>query len=219
MTDYVDTFERNGYLTEHAAWHFTSSRLHDGRPIPPAGEWLVHEGEIVIGKRGLHASERLFDALTYAPGGILHRVTVRGIEDRESDKLVVRLRRIEWSLNAETVLRAFARCVALDVAHLWDMPPIVRQYLETGDETLRYAAWSAARSAARSAAGYAAWSAVGNPVWAASAAAARNATAASMWAASWVSAGNAESAAARGKYNGWLTEMVEAAHAEASHDG
>lgn len=42
-------------------------------------------------------------------------------------------------------LNLFARKCALSVAHLWEMPDIVRQYLETGDETLRDAALNACR--------------------------------------------------------------------------
>src|SRR5574343_98994 len=61
-------------------------------------------------------------------------------------------------------LDAFARWCALSVAHQWDMPDIMRRYLETGDETLRVvacastgeAAWDAARAAARAADWYAA---------------------------------------------------------------
>ena len=43
--------------------------------------------------------------------------------------------------------------------HLWDAPPVVREYLETGDETKRAAAWAAAGAAAWDAAGAAAWEA------------------------------------------------------------
>jgi hypothetical protein len=59
----------------------------------------------------------------------------------------------------ESVLREFARWCALSVAHLWDMPDVVRAYLETGDEKIRAsasdaasdAAWAAAWAAARAA--------------------------------------------------------------------
>ena len=49
-------------------------------------------------------------------------------------------------------MRRFAADQALSVAHLWDMPQIVREYLTTLDESKRNAAWDAARSAAWSAA-------------------------------------------------------------------
>jgi len=47
------------------------------------------------------------------------------------------------SYDAAEVLQAFARKCALDVAHLWVMPPAVKQYLRTGDPKLREAAWGA----------------------------------------------------------------------------
>jgi hypothetical protein len=40
--------------------------------------------------------------------------------------------------------RLFTRQCALDVIDLWDAPAVVRQYLETGDESLRASAWDAA---------------------------------------------------------------------------
>ena len=128
------------------AWHFTGKTLRDGRPLPKDGEWLKHEGEIVICETGLHASRRVIDALQYAPGSTICRVSCRKIEDEhKNDKLVCRERRIDWRIeNADDVLRAFARKAALSVIHLWDAPPIVRQYLETGDESIRDAARAAA---------------------------------------------------------------------------
>ena len=169
---------------ETAAWHWTGDTLRDGRPIPAVGEWLTHEGPIRICNSGLHASERLIDALSFSPGHMLHRVTVRGIEGRDSDKLVARERRIDWSMDCEGLLRVFARRCALDSLHLWpDVPVIVREYLETGREDIREAAWAAA------------WDAARDDAWAA----ARDAR-------------EAARDATLSKYDGWLTEMVEAAH-------
>ena len=53
-------------------------------------------------------------------------------------------------------IRAFACDCALRVAHLWDMPGIVREYLETRDESIRAAAGDATGAAAGDAAGAAA---------------------------------------------------------------
>ena len=45
-------------------------------------------------------------------------------------------------------LRYFARMQALSVIHLYDDPPdVVLDYLMTGDESIRHAAWDAARAA------------------------------------------------------------------------
>jgi hypothetical protein len=75
-----------------------------------------------------------------------------GTIKKDSDKLVARQRTILWRIDSTDVLRKFARQCALDVAHLWDMPPVVSQYLETGDESIRAAARAAAWDAARAAA-------------------------------------------------------------------
>ena len=177
-------------------WHFVNDTLRDGRPVPPDGEWLEHDGALVMCESGLHASERLIDALRYAPGSTICRVEVDGEILHDDDKLVAMRRRILWRVDGEAVLRAFARWCALEAAHLWDMPSLVREYLETGDEDLRAAASAAARAAASAAARGAAW------------AAARDAGAASWaaWAASW-----AARAAARGAQNEQLERMVREA--------
>jgi hypothetical protein len=149
------------------AWHFSGPQLRDGRPLPKDGEWLVHEGEVVICETGLHASRRVIDALQYAPGSTICRVSCRNVvTEHKNDKFVCRERRIDWRIeNGDEVLRAFARKAALSVIHLWNAPDVVRRYLETGDESLRAAArdaaWAAAWAAARAAAWAAAWAAAG----------------------------------------------------------
>lgn len=140
------------------AWHFTDGdRLRDGRPVPPVGEWLEHHDRVVPCESGLHASVRLIDALLYAPGAMLHRVDLGGEIVHHGNKHVASRRRIRWSLDAGDVLRRFARREALDVAHMWNAPGVVLQYLRTGDETIRNAAYDAAYAAAYAA--YAAYAA------------------------------------------------------------
>ena len=142
------------------AWHFAGSQMRDGTPLGAPGETEEYEGEVRISESGLHASERLIDALDYAPGALLRRVECLGVVDRQADKLVCRRRRVLWECDITGALRLFARKCALDVAHLWDMPPIVREYLMTGNEdAARDAAWDAAWDAARDAARDAAWDA------------------------------------------------------------
>ena len=141
------------------AHHFVGDNLRDGRPVPPDGEWLVHDGPVRMCESGLHASRHPFDALMYAPGPILCLVDCDEIDAEDVDKLVCRRRRIVARFDATDMLRAFARQCALDVIHLWDAPQVVRDYLTTGDESLRDAARAAARAAARYAARYAAWDA------------------------------------------------------------
>ena len=172
------------------AWHFVGETLRDGRPIPADGEWLVHEGPIVICESGLHASLHPYDALQYALGPVLCSVECDGVEDEERDKFVCRRRRIVARADVTETLRYFARMQALSVVHLWDAPDVVLDYLMTGDESSRDAAGSAARaaaldaalwaagyaarSAARSAAGSAAWDAAISAAWDAAGWAARD---------------------------------------------
>jgi len=62
----------------------------------------------------------------------------------------------------------FARACALDVAHLWECPSIVREFLETGKEEIREAARVAAKdSTARGATGTSKWAAAWAAAWAA----------------------------------------------------
>ena len=130
------------------AYHFCGDTLRDGRPIPADGEWLVHEGPVTICETGLHASLHPFDALQYAPGALLCLVECEDVAGTHDDKFVCRRRMIVARFDATELMRAFARQYAIDVIHLWDAPDVVRQYLETGDESLRAAAWDAAWAAA-----------------------------------------------------------------------
>lgn len=147
------------------AWHFVGNTLRDGRPVPPDGEWLVHDGPVECCAAGLHASIDPFDALTYAPGSTLCRVIVRGDVQAQHDKIVGRERVILARADATAMLREFARWCALQVVRLWDCPDIVRIYLETGDESIRAAASDAARAAAWAAASDAARDAAWDAAW------------------------------------------------------
>ena len=140
-------------MTQNMAYHFVGDKLRDGRPLPEDGEWLVHDGPVEMCESGLHASRDPFDALAYAPGATLCLVECDDIVAEHCDKLVCRRRRIVKRIDATDLLRTFARRCALDVIHLWDAPAVVREYLETGDESKRDAAWDAARDAAWAAAG------------------------------------------------------------------
>ena len=179
------------------AWHWTGDTLRDGRALPAIGETLRYDGPIVICTSGLHASERILDALQYAPGPIVHRVKCSEREEWHKDKFVCRERTILWSHRcSDDLLRGFARAQARSVLHLWDAPEIVRHYLEIGDENIRAAAgaaaWAAAGTAAWAAAGAAAWAAAGVAAWAAArdaaGAAARAAAGAAAGAAAWAAA-------------------------------
>ena len=143
-------------------YHFTGAKLRNGELIPRKGVWLKHDGDVVPCESGLHASPDAFDALQYAPGEMLHHVELRGTiipHGNPTDKYAASERKIVATIDCTPILRLFARRVALDVIHLWNAPSVVKEYLETGDESKRAAAWDAARAAARAAARDAAWDA------------------------------------------------------------
>jgi hypothetical protein len=196
------------------AWHFAGPHLRDGRPLPKDGEWLIHEGEVVICQTGLHASRRVIDALQFAPGSTICRVSCRKVvTGHKNDKLVCRERRIDWRIeNGDEVLRAFARKAALSVIHLWNAPDIVRKYLETGDESLR----DAARDAAWATAWATAWDAAWAAAWATARDAARDAAWDAAWAAAWATAWDAAWATARDakitEFNTHLERMLTDEH-------
>jgi hypothetical protein len=148
---------------------------NDGR-IVKTGETLSVEGEIVICRRGLHASVEALDALRYAPGETVCRVEVWGNLQREEDKIVGRHRRVLWMADASTALRLFAcDCAeelfrvakwtdprslnAIRVARLYATGKTTDAELTAARDAARDAAWAAARAAARAVARDAAWDA------------------------------------------------------------
>lgn len=166
------------------AYHFTDNgRLRDGRPVPPVGKWLKHKGPLVLCESGLHASERLLDALRYAPGLTLHIVTLSGDVICDDDKLVASRRRIDRTI--EVPMRAVVRlaiesaCLAAWCAGLY-LPQLLDALAAADRED-----WVAARVAANDTA-WAVWatgaamSAAGAAAMAAGAAA-KAATGAATW--------------------------------------
>jgi hypothetical protein len=173
------------------AYHFVGKTLRDGRPIPADGEWLEEQGQIEMCHKGLHASEHVADAVRYAPGITLCLVELAGDIKKGDDKLCAQRRRIIARFDATELLRADARASARSVLHLWKAPDVVKQYLETGDESIRQKARNAASLA--SLAAYAA-------AYAAAAAAYAAAAAADAYAADAAAAAYAADAAAAAAY-------------------
>ena len=93
------------------AWHFLRAdrRLGygDERLVEP-GETVSYEDEAVLCYRGMHASEDISDALTYAPGHVICRVAVWGGVVHGCDKLVGQHRRCLWMIDATDILRLHA---------------------------------------------------------------------------------------------------------------
>ena len=197
----------------NTAWHFTGNTLRDGSPIPAIGETLVFPHKVEICKSGYHWSLKPHQALRYAPGATLHKVSFGGYVEMGDDKGVSSERTIIASIDATHLLRRFAADQALSVSHLWDMPEVVRDYLTTLDESKRAAAeeaawaatWAAARAAARAAAWAAAWTTAGDAAWTT----AGDAAWAAAWAAAWTTAGDAAGADAMQEFDRRVYEAFE----------
>ena len=199
-------------------WHFTDVdcklRYADGRKVV-AGETLTVDCDPVLCKRGLHASERIIDALSNAPGLYVWSVELGGKRIDGDDKSAAQSRTALWGYDATDVILAWSRRVASDAIELyWDaskfgaMPDVVMAFLRTGNKNIADAAAGAADAAAWAAdAAGAAYAAA----WAARAAyAARAGYAAANAAANAVDAAWAADAAdaADAKYNRWLEDAI-----------
>ena len=150
-------------------WYFATEnrklRYGDNRLIE-IGKTHRVRGTLALCNHGLHASIKPLDALAYAPGPIVYRVQLHGEILADDNKACAKARTyLAGGIDASEELRSFARWCALQVVHLWECPPIVKQYLETGDESIRDAARAAARDAAWDAARAAAWDAARAAAW------------------------------------------------------
>jgi len=135
-------------------WHFSRAEKNgrpvlafmDGREIRTG---ITHKtrGPIVLCKSGFHASKKAIDALQHANGRHVSLVILSGKVIHGGDKSVASERTYIKTINCEKVLQKFARDCALDVAHLWECPSIVREFLETGRKEIRVAVWEAVRAA------------------------------------------------------------------------
>ena len=109
-------------------WYFTDAeeklRYDDGRKIS-LGKTHGVKCEPILCKQGLHASPTVLDAVGYAPGNILYRVELSGTIVHGYDKSCATERTYLARIDAEPILRAFARRVALDVVHLWVVARVV----------------------------------------------------------------------------------------------
>lgn len=131
------------------AWHFAAKGLFDRPALPlPVNEAITRCGS------EFDWSVRVIEALNYNPGNILCRIEMGSPAiEQDGGKLVFTSWTILWRMNVKSILSAFARHCALDVGYMWEMPAVVREYLETGNEKLRPdaegAAWAASWDSAR----------------------------------------------------------------------
>lgn len=179
------------------AWHFIQDdgRTAYGNMLVEAGKTYSTDETPVLCKAGFHASERLLDALKYAPGGVVCRVELWGEVKYGSDKLVAQNRHVQWMLDVTRLLDKFACEVAEETLRKhgvtdersWNAIKVKREWvdgkatneeLEAACSAAWAAAWDAAGNAACSAARAAAWAAAREAAWAA----AREAARAAAWA-------------------------------------
>lgn len=122
-------------------WHFVGDKLRDGRPVPPDGQLLVHVGKLRKYRAGLHACERVRDALSFAAGLTLCRVELSGQMKRHKDVVVATERRILWRIDAERILTDFAKRCAWSIrSELPDQLPVVRDFFASNDPLKRHRA-------------------------------------------------------------------------------
>jgi len=122
-------------------WHFLplGRRMgyNDGRLVEP-NTWYEIAEKPRMCRWGFHGSERIIDALLYAPGPIVSWCEFGGDIVHREDKFVAQRRKHLWMADTTSTLRKFACEIALSLSHLWDMPYAVRKYLNTQDESLRF---------------------------------------------------------------------------------
>ena len=194
-------------MNKTKAYYFSKKdcklRHGDGREIKE-GITHVHDGELELCKSGLHASKRAIDSLAYAPGSILWIVEVEDYIEGY-DKICGRRRTYIKGFDAENLLREFARKQAL--INIEKIKPycsdedysVIIEWLETGNEHLRSAAYAAAESAAYAAAESAAY------------AAAESVAESAAWFAAESAAWSVARSAAKSAANDMLEEMIEEA--------
>jgi hypothetical protein len=215
------------------AWHFLNYGMRlgygDNRPVE-VRKTLTITGEPRLCERGLHASERLIDALKYAQKPLISRVRLGGTIVKGDDKLVASERTTLWVLDCEKILHEFAcRCAvralkkakvtdprcyrAIEVKRLWlDWKATTEELKSARDAaTAAASAYAAAADAA-----YAAYAAAADAAYAAASAYAADAAYAAASAAASAAAYAAYAAAARNSERNWqnriLTNMILRAH-------
>jgi hypothetical protein len=191
------------------AWHFLANdgTTCDGtKPAPGGTERYV--GPLQMCEFGLHGSRQLLDALDYARGSILRRVTLSGEVVEDQDKVVAEVREEHWRMNIAPVLHEFAcreaedalRQVGVKDERAWNAIRVKRWWLrgEATDVELS-SAREGAKAAAKDAVRGAGW--VGAN--AAAKVAVRDAVRDAVWAAEDAARAAAEDAAGNAAWTAW----------------
>lgn len=189
-------------------WHFCRNDkklgFGDGRQIK-TGRTLKVEPPIQLCVKGLHASKRIRDALSYSQGDVLCKVRLGGKVIIDTDKAVATERTVLAMRGAGKMLHEFA-CICAERAlkkakvkdeRCWNAIEVKRNWLKgmATDKEL---------AAAQDAAWFAAWGAARGTAWAAARAAARTAARDAARGA----ARGAARAAARGAEKKWQNRTL-----------
>lgn len=140
-------------MKKYRCWHF----LQDDKRLRWGNQAVVEEGKtyratgpLKMCENGMHGSEKILDALGYAPGSVICLVEIWGNVQKDTDKLVGRYRKVLKMIDGKELLRCFAReCALHAVQKYWkDAPDVVIEFLKTGKEKYSAAAWDAGAASA-----------------------------------------------------------------------
>lgn len=174
-------------------WHFLPNDgglRYGSHEKVEVGKTIKVDCEPILCKQGLHASRRAIDALKYAPGVLVCRVTLGGKIVEGDDKLAATERTVVWMADATETLHRFACDVATDALDKY-APDCTAGYAEIQTK-LRWLAGEATYEELASASAVASASAS-----AVASAAAWDVVSAAACTAAWASARAVASAAAR----------------------
>jgi len=122
-------------------FRFEGSTLTDGRAMPADGQWVAARASNLF--TGYNTP---WEALLHATGPTLCVITLSADASyaAESRTWLAKGKKIVKRLNASQMLRAFSLQLALEVAPYWKPSPMVREFLCSGDATLREAVYRTA---------------------------------------------------------------------------
>ena len=125
------------------AWHFCRADMRTQFTDEPivVGETLTATGALELCENGMHASERVVDALRYAPGATLCQVELSGEILSGDDKLCARHRKVLAAVDITPQLQEFALLCAERVLPVYEKQhpddKRVRRCIATTREYLR----------------------------------------------------------------------------------
>lgn len=150
--------DKNADADETYGRHFAGTVLMNGARAAAPGETETYDGRLMLGVSGPHFSERVLDALYYAPATAvwLRRVRADGEILRDKDKAAGHRRHVLWQVDCRELLRFAALQFFLDATTLRNELEVVPWQLNTNSLCFSGATWNASNVAASVAASIAA---------------------------------------------------------------